>query len=195
MSDNSTNVINAPEKLITQIQGNFLFLSNFLDEIFEIFTSTYYLSEFFINIFFIFLVLIITIIIYWDNINRKVSENSRCKKQIDIYDKSKGVYLIEANDKNKNKLFDIKYILGAKRNSVECKCAEGDVVNNFTDIRIRDLKNNRTINNFSKTCSCDRFYDIGVGNEIIYSGDPGIVRYMDTSDTTFFDSYYDIQYS
>lgn len=188
------------EKISTFVNGNFLFISDFLDEIYEIFTSTYYIGEFLLNFFFILLIIIISIIIYWDSINARVSNNSRCKKQLDLVDKSNSVYTVDAKDKNDNKLFEIQYVLGAKRNSVECKCKEGDIVNTFREIPIRDLKsvsdNEESKNKvIDKKCLCDRYYDTGISNtDVIYEGDPGIIRYMDTKDSTFFNNYYDLQY-
>lgn len=188
------------EKFSKFVNGNFLFISDFLDEIYEIFTSKYYIGEFLLNFFFILLIIIISIIIYWDNINTKVSKNSRCKKQLEIIDKSKGVYSVNGKDKNDNKLFEINYVLGAKRNSVECKCKEGDVVNTFRQIPIRDLQvvsENEEAKNkvIDKKCLCDRYYDTGLDNtDVVYEGDPGLIRYMDTRDSTFFDSYYNAQY-
>lgn len=190
----NTPVVNNVKNFITIASGNFLFFSDFLDEIYEIFTSKYYIGEFLINLFFILLVMIISVILYWDNINNKVSSNSRCKRQMDVIDKAKGAYVIDAYDKNNNKLFDISYVLGAKRVSVDCKCKEGDVVNNFRNITVRDLKSAKdTI--LDKKCMCDQFYDTGVTNqEIIYKGEQEIIKYMDTKDTTFFDNYYNKQY-
>lgn len=186
----------ANNQVTNYLKNNFIFISNFMDEIYEIFTSKYYIGEFLINFFFILFIIIITIILYWDNINTRVSINSRCKKQLDVIDKAKGIYRIDAKDKNDNALFNIKYILGAKRNSVECECKDGDVVNTFRDIPIRDLQNNKDTN-VTKTCMCDRYYDIGIdGKNIMYSGEPGILRYMDTKqDTMFFDTYYNNQFN
>jgi hypothetical protein len=202
--ENNNQVTNNIKVNVENIKGfvsdNFLFISDFLDEIYEVFTSTYYFGEFLLNLFFILLIIIISIILYWDNINTKVSKNSRCKKQLEIIDKSKGVYSVDAKDKNNNLLFQINYVLGAKRNSVECKCKEGDVVNTFRQIPIRDLQsvseNEESKNKvIDKKCLCDRYYDTGItSTDIIYEGDPGLIRYNDTRDSTFFDNYYNAQY-
>ena len=165
---------------------NLTIISDILDEIYDIFTSPYYIGEFLLNLFFVILVIIITVIIYWDTINNMVSSKSRCKRQLNIINNTNGEYLINARDKNNNKLFNISYNISAKSTNVECDCNEGDVVNTFENINVRNLRTN-TDTTINKTCSCDKYYDTGAGGlEILYDGEPGIIRYMNTNDNEFF---------
>ena len=59
----------------------------FVYRIIDVFNQEFKLSEIFLNILFISLVIIISIIIYWDTINTRVVKTSRCKRQMDIYNK------------------------------------------------------------------------------------------------------------
>jgi hypothetical protein len=165
---------------------NLRILSDILDEIYDIFTAPYYIGEFLLNLFFVILVIIITVIIYWDSINNMVSSKSRCKRQLNIINNKNGEYLISARDKNNNRLFNISYNFSEKSTNVECDCNEGDVVNTFENIRVRNLRNN-TDTTVDKTCSCEKYYDTGSGDsEILYDGEPGVIRYMNTNDNEFF---------
>lgn len=163
-------------------------ITDIVDEIYDIFTYKYEVGELLINIFFIALVIIVSLILYWDNVNNAVSSKSRCKRQLNIIDNSSGEYLIQGKDKNNNKLFNIKYNLAAKSTSVECDCKDGNTVNHFNDIPIRDLRNNQDTK-VTKTCSCDVYYNTGEGgSDVLYDGEPGIIRYMNVNDSTFFDN-------
>lgn len=167
---------------------NFTIISDILDEIYDIFTTKYELGEFLLNLFFIILIIIITLIIYWDNINTMVSSKSRCKRQLNIINNTNGEYLINARDKNNNDLFNISYNISAKSSAVECACNNGDVVNTFEDIPIRNLRTNSDTN-ITKTCTCDKYYDTGPGGlEILYDGEPGIIRYITANDSDFFNN-------
>lgn len=144
--------------------------------------------ELLLNILFVVLIVIFLLIIYWDTINRKVSKTSRCKKQLDIYNKNKGVYIINATDKNKDPLFNITYDINQNNTNIECACKAGNLVNYFNEIPIKDTRSNRD-NKIDKICSCDKFYNTGMISEnIVYSGEPGILRYMNANDSTFFDN-------
>jgi hypothetical protein len=70
---------------------NLTIISDILDEIYDIFTSPYYIGEFLLNLFFVILVIIITVIIYWDSINNMVSSKSRCKRQLNIIDNNTSI--------------------------------------------------------------------------------------------------------
>ena len=164
---------------------NFSIVIDIFDEIYYIFSTKYEISEILLNFFFIVLVIIITLIIYWDSINGYVSSNSRCKRQLNIINNITGEYLINARDKNNRDLFNITYNMDKRSVSVECGCNNGDVVNNFAGIKVRDIKNDKDLD-ISKQCMCDKYYDTEMGSEIIYDGEPGILRYINSGDETFF---------
>ena len=137
---------------------------------------------------FFIIIFIITLIIYLDNINNKAALNSRCKKDLDIIENSKGTYSISAKDFHGNPLYTVKYNLSSNRTSITCNCGDGNTPNKFLNIPIRDTINNKDIK-VSKTCHCDKYYNGGNnGLKTTFSGEAGIVRYMNTKDTHFFDT-------
>lgn len=145
-------------------------------------------SELFLNTLFIGLVVLISFIIYWNTINNKVSKTSRCKRQIDIYNKNKGLYEIQATDRYKEPLFNITYDVNQGNTNIECSCKPGKYVNYFNDIPVRNLRTNKDTK-VDKVCTCDKYHNVGNMNDNIkYDGEPGILRYMSLNDTDFFNS-------
>jgi hypothetical protein len=144
--------------------------------------------ELFLNILFIIIIIIFSMIIYWNSINARVAATSRCKRQLDIFNKNKGVYVINATDRSKEPLFKITYDTNQNNTDVECTCKTGKYVNYFKDIKIKDTKNNNDTK-VEKICSCDKYYNVGLIDEnIIYDGEPGILRYMTADNSDFFDN-------
>tara|TARA_B000000475_G_scaffold256596_1_gene237183 strand:- start:54 stop:554 length:501 start_codon:yes stop_codon:yes gene_type:complete len=159
--------------------------NNFID----IFSKGWTLYEFLLNILFISLLIIIGSIIYWDSINKKISNKSRCKKQRDIYDKNNGVYILNVKNKTGNNLFNIKYDFEKKIQGIDCACNKGDINCKFEDINYRNLKKNENMVQ-SKVCSCDNVYTYDI-HDAIYEGPPELIRYMiDSQNSIFFDKNY-----
>jgi len=170
------------------LQDNFKAFRIFAYKLFSVFDKRYDVSEIILNLLFIILIIIISYIIYWDTINRKVSAVSRCKRQLDVYNKNNSQYIIRANDKNKNNLFNITYDVKQNNTEIKCNCINGNFVNNFNDIPVKDLKTNKDLK-VNKTCSCEKYYNVGLnGEDIVYDGDPSILRYINTGYSDFFDS-------
>jgi hypothetical protein len=160
----------------------------FMGKIVLAFTERFTKEEFFLNALFIILIIIFGLIIYWDSINRKVATTSRCKRQIDIYNKNKGHYVIEATDKSKNPLYKVVYDTNQKNTDVQCNCKEGSLVNYFNGIPVKDTKANKDVK-IDKVCSCDKYYNVGLTNDnVVYDGEPGIIRYMTSGNSDFFDN-------
>lgn len=156
--------------------------------IIDAFKQGFQISEVILNILFISLFVIISMIIYWDIINTKVSQTSRCKRHMEMFNKNKGVYTINATDKSKQPLFDISYDSKQNNTNIECKCKTGKNINYFNNIPVRDMRKNKDVK-VDKTCSCKEYYNVGVINEnIVYNGEPGILRYITTGSTDFFDN-------
>lgn len=168
---------NASKEMLVGLQG-----------IFYILRQKFSISEIFLNLLFIALVIIISMIIYWDTINSRVAATSRCKRQMDIYNKNKGIYVVNATDKSKNPLFTIEYDTNQFNTNVECKCPSGKYINTFGPISVKNMKTNIDTK-VEKTCTCDKYYNVGLQNEnILYDGEPGVVRYMTSNDSDFFDN-------
>lgn len=160
----------------------------YLYTILDAFKQGFTINEIILNVLFIGLFLIIAMIIYWDSINNRVSKTSRCKRNMDAYNKNKGSYVIKATDKSNQSLFSIEYDTKQNTTSLKCECESGKYVNYFNDIPVKNMKNNKD-NKESKICSCDKYYNVGMVNENIkYEGEPGILRYMTTQNSDFFDN-------
>ena len=141
-----------------------------------------------LNIVFILILLLLSMIFYWDSINSRISATSRCKRQMDIYNKYNGVHVVEAKDISQNPLYKISYDTAQNNTNVECACKTGKYINYFNNIPVRDIKKNQDVK-IDKVCSCDKYYNVGImSDNVIYDGEPGIMRYMTTSDTDFFDN-------
>jgi hypothetical protein len=134
--------------------------------------------------------MIFSMIIYWDSINRKVALTSRCKRQLNIYNKNKGLYVVKVTDRSKKPLYNVSYDMNQQNVNVECTCKPGNYVNYFNNIPVKNMKtdNDETVN---KVCSCEEYYNVGLVNDnVIYDGEPGIQRYMTDSkrNSDFFDN-------
>lgn len=159
-----------------------------LHRILDVFKQEFQPGELFLNILFVSLVCIISMIIYWDTVNTKVSKTSRCKRQMDVYNKTKGMYVLNAKDKTRNPLYSITYDVDQLNTNVECSCKPGKYVNHFNNIQVKNLKNNKNVR-VDKMCTCDKYYNVGIlGNSVDYDGDPGLQRYMATDNSEFFDN-------
>ena len=151
--------------------------------------------ELLLNFLFISFIIIISMIIYWDTINTKVSATSRCKRQMDIYNKNKGTYVVKATDKSRQNLFSLTYDTNQNNTNIECTCNPGKYVNNFNNIPVKDMRKNKDVK-VDKVCSCDKYYNVGMVNEnLVYDGEPGILRYMTTNNSDFFDNLIFATYS
>jgi hypothetical protein len=137
--------------------------------------------EIFVFVLFIIVLTITLILLHYGEVQRKVS-NSRCALQSTSY--STGIYQLQAVDENNNKLFHIEYNLDAKLFNIECGCTSGQTVNNFNSIPIYNLRTQQA-SKIDKICNCDNAYD-SLTNHTYYNGDPGLVRFMNTGDTSFF---------
>lgn len=164
--------------------GEYMFLYRILD----IFRQRIHPGEFLLNVLFITLFIIFSMIIYWDTINTKVSNTSRCKRQMDIYNKNKGMYSVLAADKSKDPLYTVEYDTNQLNTNVECSCKPGKYVNHFNNIPVKNMRTNKDVR-VDKMCTCDKYYNIGILNENVqYDGEPGLLRYMATNNTEFFDN-------
>ena len=85
MSDKTQNILDLNYKI-----------NNINNKFYEAFLpKNWNIYEISLNILFVFLLIMISILIYWDSINRKISSNSRCRKQKELYNKTKGIYTID----------------------------------------------------------------------------------------------------
>ena len=91
------------EKTILSLNNN---INNINNTFYEAFLpKNWSIYEIGLNILFVFLLVLISILIYWDSINRKISANSRCIKQKELHNKTNGIYSINVKTKNNENLF------------------------------------------------------------------------------------------
>lgn len=129
---------------------------------------------------------ILTIIILMWHINYvSAKEGSRCYVKNKSNDK---VYVI-AKDKKDNPMYKIKYDFNDMSSRVICACTPGSVINKFEDLKVRRLDTFEDMN-VNKTCSCRQKFDLLDKLNIYYYGTPGVVRYMQTTDDSVFDTAY-----
>lgn len=162
-------------------------LQNIADKLSEKVNNTFWIPDFIeLSIFILFIsVIFFTIVLFhYGEIQRRVA-NSRCANQTN---KSSGIYSVYATNAMNDKLYHIDYNFDAKAFNVECDCDKGDYTNNFININTYDLKSNKGANSIisiDKYCNCAKSLDSN-NDTIYYHGEPGIVRFMNQNDTSFF---------
>ena len=138
-------------------------------------------------------------LIYYNDIQNKVKKTSQCYKDKNSV-QSNGTFIADATNQRGDKLYNVKYNLGAKTFNVECGCPEGLVSNTFPNIDVFNLATQQVQTIDSKMCSCEKQLYNPTTDTIYYKGYPGVVRFMNTaslytnaqdkqkkSDTSFFD--------
>ena len=130
------------------------------------------------------LIIIIASLIHYTQINYRIQNESRCYRDRVESNLSYGVYKVSAYNPEGVQLYEITYDIGAKQYTIEQKCPKG-TVQNKTNIRVYDLSR-KQIDRVDRIFECDKNYDLK-NITIYYKGDPGLVRFMEYSNTDFFD--------
>lgn len=130
------------------------------------------------------LIIIIASLIHYTRINSRVQSESRCYRDKNESNLSEGVYKITAYDPNGTEIYDVTYDIGAKQYTIQQKCKEGTVQNKIS-IRVYDL-GRKQIDRIDRIFECDKDYNLRTTN-LYYRGDPGLVRFMEYSNTEFFE--------
>lgn len=136
------------------------------------------------------IILIILIrLFHYNSIERKVKKTSRCLREQTKGSRSGEYTVFASNDQNK-KMYKVTYDMNAKAYAVDCNCDSGTTVNNFRNIPVYDLRDltnpHKSIS--SKVCQCAE--DLTTNTRTYYSGYPGLIRYMNYKDSSFFDKDY-----
>lgn len=135
------------------------------------------------------IIIIIVRLFHYNAIERKVKQTSRCLREKTKGSRSGQYSVFASNDKNE-KMYKVIYDMNSKSYAVECDCEEGSTVNQFRNIPVYDLRDlsnpHKTIS--SKVCQCTN--DVVTGSRTYYSGYPGLIRYMNYKDSSFFDKDY-----
>lgn len=169
-------------------------MKNFIDDIFFVLTKSITFSEVLLNVSFLLILGIISYIFYWDIINKQVFKSAKCKNNINLINSEGSYYYINAKDNNNNYLYDIRYDKTTKKSYIDCKCPEGNAINNFKNIKIFDIHatNEQKNVNKNKSCNCDKTYTVNplTNNNIYYSGDQFLVDYMENNNNLSTNTHY-----
>lgn len=130
------------------------------------------------------LIIIIASLIHYTRINSRVKSESRCYKDKNESNLEYGVYKVTAYSPDGIEIYDVTYDIGAKQYSIKQKCKEGTVQNKVS-IRVYDL-GRKQIDRIDRIFECDKDYNLRNIN-LYYRGDPGLVRFMEYSNTEFFE--------
>jgi len=130
------------------------------------------------------LIIIIASLIHYTRINSRVQSESRCYRDKNESNLEYGVYKVSAYSPDGIELYDVTYDIGAKQYTIKQKCKEGTVQNKIS-IRVYDL-GRKQIDRMDRIFECDKDYNMRNIN-LYYRGDPGLVRFMEYSNTEFFE--------
>ena len=121
---------------------------------------------------------------HYSIIQSEVRSRSRCLRAKQSY-AAGGQYDVKAIDDQGTGLYKSTYDLAKKQVATECACPKGDTINHFKGVKMYDLKTASSRKIDDLMCNCDMAYDT-VGADVFYDGHPGLVRYMQNSDESFF---------
>lgn len=127
---------------------------------------------------------ILIIFFHHSSVQRYVKKHSRCYKN-KVKKSASGVYMVTATDGQKNPLYTVSYDLAKKENKLECACPEGTVTNAFRDIKVYNLRTKSTDTIKDKYCNCN-FAGDAPSTSVYFTGHPGLVRFMNSGDDSFF---------
>jgi len=138
-------------------------LKQIFDDIYIIIAKKQSFFEFILNLTFILIVLIIIVILYWDNINRNIISKGRCKIAVNNSDVTFNIGI--KNKKDNANLVNISYDNSPDHKvKVDCSCPFGNTPNNFI-VPIWIPQENR-VRNIEKVCFCDNDYNTDVKTTI-----------------------------
>lgn len=130
------------------------------------------------------LIIIIASLIHYTQINYRIQNESRCYRDRIESNLSYGIYKVSAYNPEGVELYEVIYDIGAKQYTIEQKCPKGTIQNKI-NIRVYDLSR-KQIDRIDRSFECDKNYNLK-NITIYYKGDPGLVRFMEYSNTDFFD--------
>lgn len=134
------------------------------------------------------LIFILVIFFHHNNIQRQVKKYSRCyrnkmKKQVS------GLYTVTATTGQPNQqLYSVTYDLAKKQSTVQCACPQGEdatVANVFRNIPVYNMQTKQVDTIQEKYCHC-KFQADSPSASVYFTGHPGLVRFMNSKDDSFF---------
>lgn len=128
------------------------------------------------------IVIIIVNLFHHTHIEQKVKKHTRCRNPSD---KGQTIYKIVGTSMSNVDIFEIIYDFNNKAFIIEQKCPIGNV-NNKVRLPVYNIEMYQT-EEIEKIFTCEQNFDLANGNNIIYSGDPELVRFMQFRNTDFFE--------
>lgn len=138
-------------------------------------------------VFFMILFIILCTLFHYSSIQAAVKKRSRCMRDRSLGASPGGIYTVMAQNNDNQPLYKVDYNLSSREFAVKCACPEGTVSNRFPSIPVFNLGTQTEEKIKDKTCGCDTKY-FSTGDSIHYSGYPGLVSYMNSGNTSFFDA-------
>jgi hypothetical protein len=150
-----------------------------INDFYNILNTKQTMFELLLNLTFILILLIIGVIFYWDNINRKIINTSRCKI---IMNNEDNVFNMDIyNSDMSTKLLTVNYDNTKKHNvKIDCACPAGNTVNKF-DVPYYDYVDQKINTTNEKYCKCDRDYKTGIDtvSKYKFAGEPFLTDYYE----------------
>lgn len=147
------------------------------------------ISEVMLYIATVVILIVVVRLFHYNSVERKVKQTSRCLREQSKGSRS-GQYTVFASNEQNQNMYKVTYDMNSKSYAVDCNCKEGQTVNTFRNISVYDLRDlsnpHKTISN--KICQCAGALD--TGSRTYYTGYPGLIRYMNYKDSSFFDQDY-----
>lgn len=131
----------------------------------------------------VFIVLLVKLF-HHNRVQQIIRQSSRCLRERSIGQKG-GVYSVSAFTRDNEPLYTVSYDVKNKSSSVECACKKGPNSNTFST-KVYNLRDPTAgTSNTQKVCLCDTYLE-SKEKPTYYSGYPGLIRYMYSNDTSFF---------
>jgi hypothetical protein len=129
------------------------------------------------------IVIIIISLFHYTSIQMRVRKESRCYREAVLNRTGVGKYKVTAvNSNNGEKIYEVEYDFGAKTYTIHQVCTRGNTVVKLT-IPVYDIQRRTTL-------MVDKYFDCEMSidqSNIIYTGYPGLVRFMEYQNSDFFD--------
>ena len=81
-------------------------------------------------------------------------------------------------------MYTVSYNIAKKQSNLQCACQEGSTANAFHNIKMFNFNTKKT-STYDKYCNCDGQLDQPSAS-VYFTGHPGLVRYMNSGDDSFF---------
>jgi len=154
------------------------------DDIYMVMMKKQTFFEIILHLSFVLIILLLIVIFYWDTINRKVINTSRCKISLDNSDSLFNVRFFD--NKTNTSVINISYDNTPKHlYKIDCVCPAGNELNDIKEIPIFN-NDTKKVEKIIKNCYCDQNYKTNIMNDsmtelspenMIIDGDSFLVDY------------------